>query len=147
MHTRLLEFIQYKTSGKQAQFAKIMGWSPQYLQNMLKGAIGIQPVVALLEKFPELNARWLLLGEGTMISVRTDKVKMRLLQLLEIEKYVPVMSPDELHELEEGKSDFNKETIDKWENLLIEKNNMIQARFNEAYNKQEELCNQKTVKE
>ena len=147
MNTRLLEFIQYKTGGKQAEFAEIMGWSPQYLHNLLKGAIGIRPVVALLEKFPELNARWLLLDEGTMISVRTDKVKTRLLQLLEIEKYIPVMSSDELRELEEGKSDFDRETTNKWENLLKEKNSKIQARFDEAYKKQDELCNQKTVKE
>lgn len=58
MNERLLQFIQYKTGGKQADFAELMGWSPQYLHKMLKeGGIGIRPIVALLEKFPELNAR------------------------------------------------------------------------------------------
>ncbi|GHT55178.1 hypothetical protein FACS189451_09230 [Bacteroidia bacterium] len=148
MNTRLLEFIQYKTDGHQADFAEIMGWSPQYLYKLLKGdgGIGIRPIVALLEKFQELNARWLLLGEGGMISTGADKVKMHLLQLLEIEKYMPVMSPDELRELENGRSNFDEETIERWENLLNEKNNKIQARFDAAYKKQNELCNQKPVK-
>ena len=58
MNERLLQFIQYKTGGKQADFAELMGWSPRYLHKMLKeGGIGIRPIVALLEKFPELNAR------------------------------------------------------------------------------------------
>ena len=35
MNTRLLEFIQFKTSGNQAEFAKVMGWSPQYLNKLL----------------------------------------------------------------------------------------------------------------
>lgn len=147
MHTRLLEFIQYKTGGHQAEFAEIMGWSPQYLYNLLKGAVGIRPVIALLEKFPELNARWLLLGEGAMISTGADKVKMHLLKLLETEKYMSVMSPGELRQLEEGKSDFDTETVEKWKSLLEKRNNEIQSRFDAAYKKQEELCNQKRVKE
>ena len=147
MHTRLLEFIQYKTGGHQADFAEIMGWSPQYLHNLLKGAIGIRPVVALLGIFPELNARWLLLNEGAMISTGADKVKERLLKLLEIEKFIPVMLPEELRKLEEGATEFDNETICKWEGLLSEKNNKIQSRLDEAYKKQKELCNQKTVKE
>jgi len=87
IHERLLDIIQYKTSGKQADFAEIMGWSPQYLNRLTKGesGIGIRPIVALLEKFPELNARWLLLGEGAMITSAADEVRKRLAQLLEIE--------------------------------------------------------------
>ena len=93
MNERLLQFIQYKTDGRQAEFAALMGWSPQYLNRLAKGesGIGIRPIVALLEKFPELNARWLLLGEGAMINTGADAVKTRLRKLLEIEKYMPVM--------------------------------------------------------
>lgn len=60
MNDRLLELIQYKTGGKQADFAEFMGWSPQYLNRLTKGesGIGIRPIITLLEKFPELNARW-----------------------------------------------------------------------------------------
>ncbi len=147
MNERLLQFIQYKTGGKQAEFAEMMGWSPQYLHKMLKeGGIGIRPIVALLEKFPELNARWLLLGEGAMLNTGADAVKSHLLKLLELEKYMPVMTPDELRLLEDGQTDFDAETVIRWEELLADRSKKINDRFNAAYKKQEELCRQPKVK-
>lgn len=148
MNKRLLEIIQYKTAGKQAEFACIMGWSPQYLNRLAKGesGIGIRPVVALLEKFPELNARWLLLGEGAMITSGADELKQRLLRLLEIEKYMPVMTPCELRAITNGQSEFDADTIEKWHVLLEQRNKEISDRFTAAYKKQEELCNQNKAK-
>ena len=147
MNERLLKFIQYKTVGKQAEFAELMGWSPQYLHKLLKeGGIGIRPIVALLEKFPELNARWLLLGEGAMLNTGADAVKSHLLKLLELEKYMPVMTPDELRLLEDGQTDFDAETVIRWEELLADRSKKINDRFNAAYKKQEELCKQDKAK-
>lgn len=147
MNERLLQFIQYKTGGKQAEFADMMGWSPQYLHKMLKeGGIGIRPIVALLEKFPELNARWLLLGEGAMISTGADAVKTHLLKLLELERYMPVMTPDELRLLEDGQTDFDADTVIRWEELLADRNKKINDRFDTAYKRQEELCRQSKAK-
>lgn len=147
MNERLLQFIQYKTGGKQADFAELMGWSPQYLHKMLKeGGIGIRPIVALLEKFPELNARWLLLGDGAMLNTGADAVKSHLLKLLELEKYMPVMTPDELRLLEDGQTDFDAETVIRWEELLADRSKKINDRFNAAYKKQEELCKQDKAK-
>lgn len=147
MNERLLQFIQYKTGGKQADFAELMGWSPQYLHKMLKeGGIGIRPIVALLEKFPELNARWLLLGEGAMLNTGADAVKSHLLKLLELEKYMPVMTPDELRLLEDGQTDFDAETVIRWEELLADRSKKINDRFNAAYKRQEELCKQDKAK-
>ena len=142
-----MQFIQYKTGGKQAEFAEMMGWSPQYLHKMLKeGGIGIRPIVALLEKFPELNARWLLLGEGAMLNTGADAVKSHLLKLLELEKYMPVMTPDELRLLEDGQTDFDAETVIRWEELLADRSKKINDRFNAAYKRQEELCKQNRAK-
>lgn len=148
IHDRLLDIIQYKTSGKQAEFAEIMGWSPQYLNRLTKGesGIGIRPIISLLEKFPELNARWLLLGEGAMITSGADEVKRRLLRLLEIEKYMPVMTPEELRDVTDGKYDFDTSTIDRWNILLEKRNREINDRFEAAYKKQEELCRQSKAK-
>lgn len=148
MNERLLQFIQYKTGGKQADFADLMGWSPQYLNKMLKeGGIGIRPIVALLEKFPELNARWLLLGEGAMLNTGADAVKSHLLKLLELEKYMPVMTPDELRLLEDGQTDFDADTVIRWEERLADRSKKINDRFNAAYKKQEELCKQNKAKQ
>lgn len=147
MNTRLIEFIQFKTSGNQAEFAKVMGWSPQYLNKLLKeGGIGIRPIIALLEKFPELDARWLLLGEGAMITTGADEVKRHLFRLLEIEKYMPVMTPDELREIQEGRSEFDSATIDRWAQMLSEREKQINERFAAAYKKQEVLCKQNEVR-
>ena len=148
MNERLLQFIQYKTGGKQAEFADMMGWSPQYLHKLLKeGGIGIRPIVALLEKFPELNARWLLLGEGAMLNTGADAVKSHLLKLLELEKYMPVMTPDELRLLEDGQTDFDADTVIRWEERLAERSKKINDRFDAAYKKQEELCKQNRAKQ
>lgn len=148
MNERLLQFIQYKTGGKQAEFAELMGWSPQYLHKLLKeGGIGIRPIVALLEKFPELNARWLLLGEGAMLNTGADAVKSHLLKLLELEKYMPVMTPDELRLLEDGQTDFDADTVIRWEERLADRSKKINDRFNAAYKKQEELCKQNKAKQ
>ena len=147
MNERLLQFIQYKTGGRQAEFASLMGWSPQYLHKMLKdGGIGIRPIVSLLEKFPELNARWLLLGEGAMLNTGADTVKRHLLKLLELEKYMPVMTPDELRLLEDGQTDFGLEALTRWDALLAERDKVINDRFEAAYKRQEELCRQPKAK-
>ena len=143
-----MQFIQYKTGGKQADFAELMGWSPQYLHKLLKeGGIGIRPIVALLEKFPELNARWLLLGEGAMLNTGADAVKSHLLKLLELEKYMPVMTTDELRLLEDGQTDFDADTVIRWEERLADRSKKINDRFNAAYKKQEELCKQNKAKQ
>lgn len=143
MHNRLLELIQYKTKGIQADFAELMGWSPQYLNKLIReGSIGIKPITALLEKFPELNARWLLLGEGVMIDSGYDIMKNHIFRLLQLEKYMPVMTSGELRELSEGKVDFDAETVEKWERLLIDRNEQISNRFKAAYQKQNDLCKQ-----
>lgn len=140
MQSRLQEFILYKTNGHQTEFAKLMGWSPQYLHRMLKGSIGIQPVVAMLEKFQELNARWLLLGEGAMIANVADNLKARLLYLLEVEKYIPVMTHEELRKLQNVDANFDDKTIKKWERMLNDKNDISKNRFEKAMQKQEDLC-------
>ncbi len=144
IHDRLIDFIQYKTAGKQAEFATMMGWSPQYLNRLTKGesGIGIKPIISLLEKFPELNARWILLGEGAMISSGANEMKDRLMKLLEIEKYMPVMTPEELNEVSNGRCDFDSSYIYKWNELLEKRNNEIKNRFDAAYKRQEELCSQ-----
>ena len=141
MQNRLLELIQYKTNGIQADFAELMGWSPQYLNKLIReGSMGIKPITALLEKFHELNARWLLLGEGVMIDSGYDIMKSHIFRLLQLEKYMPVMAPDELRELSDGKVNFDEEVIEKWERLLSVRNEQIASRFKAAYQKQEELC-------
>lgn len=130
MNSRLRQLIDYATNGNQAEFAALMGWTPQYLFRLIKGesGIGIRPVIALLEKFPALNARWLLLGEGVMLSSGVDAAKEHLLRLLSLEKYMPVMSAEELRQLTiDGRTDFPEDTIAHWQELLCKRENFINS--------------------
>lgn len=120
---RLKEIIAYKTDGNKAQFAEMLGWSPQYLNRIISGAgsFGIRPLKAVLSAMPEINARWLLFGTGQMLDrMPSDNAMHRLLRLIELERYMPVMSGDELRMLEAGKVDWDADSISRWERLLSE---------------------------
>jgi transcriptional regulator with XRE-family HTH domain len=68
MNSRLIALIEYRTEGSRSQFAELMGWSRPYLSKLLRGeSIGLAPVCTILATFPDIDARWLLLGEGEMI--------------------------------------------------------------------------------
>lgn len=68
MNNRLNQIIEYRTAGSRTDFAELMGWSRTYLSNLLsRESWGITPVCQILEVLPEVDARWLLLGEGDML--------------------------------------------------------------------------------
>jgi hypothetical protein len=72
MNTRLSQLVDFVTNGNKAEFARQMGWKPQYINSLIKEQrFGLSPIIALLQKFPNLDARWLILGEGSMFI--TDK--------------------------------------------------------------------------
>ncbi len=152
MNNRLVEIIKYRTGGKQTPFATFMGWSPQYLSKLVRGKdFGIAPVIALLQRLPELNARWLLLGEGKMLQdEKLSEVRATaqtyILSILEMEKYLPVMTPAEVREFEqmcvgEVKPNFSPEQVAKWQELLAERESMLDAKFENA------LCKQPKAKQ
>jgi transcriptional regulator with XRE-family HTH domain len=157
MHTRLFEIIQYKTGGKQTEFASLFGWSPQYLVKLLKGEnFGLQPVLSVITKLSEINARWLLTGEGEMImsSKYTDIRKMmykNVIKILDMEKYMPVMNPQELREFEQivtgkKKADFNPDTVEKWEGMLQQREKSLETKFKAAYSKSNASCSLRKAK-
>ena len=145
MNTRLKEIIKYKGMS-QLDFASYMGWTPQYTNNLVTdGSIGIKPIIAVLEKFPEVDARWLLLGEGTMLTDCSSIVKGQLFRLLEIEQYMRVMTADELESVQNGCTEFPEETIERWEMLLNEQRKEQNRRLQEFKERQEQ-CRRKTTK-
>lgn len=157
MNSRLREIINYKTGGWQNPFAELLGWSPQYLAKLLKGEnFGLSPVLTLLSTFPEINARWFLFGEGSMLEAgrlfELQRESMsHIMSLLDLDKYIPYMSGEEVREFEEAvqsgrKPDFSPDTVAKWQSLLDDRNRALDARFAEAKAKSDELCRQKTAK-
>lgn len=135
MNTRLSKIIQYKTQGNQKAFAHLMGWSEAYTCRMVKGlsSIGIAPVTRLVTLIPELNARWLITGDGEMLTPNTRNV---LLSALALEKYMPVMTTEEQQQLISGDLRFDIATIHRWELLLEEHRSQIADIFNQAYSRQ-----------
>ena len=157
MNNRLKDIIQYKTGGKQTAFASLMGWSPQYLAKLVGGGnFGLQPALTILEIFPDINARWFLLGEGTMLQDdKKDDLRRQVMNsvqtMLDIDRFVPVMSSEELRQFEEYIKNgsvpvFSPDTVAKWEELITESKKNLEAKFKAANIKSEELCKQKTVK-
>lgn len=157
MNTRLQEIIKYKTGGRQREFASLCGWSPQYLTKLLRGEnFGIRPVLTLLEVLPEINARWLLLGQGDMLEIRKlfsiqREALAHIQAILEIEKYIPFMSPDELHEYEQAVTTSRKpvvspDTLSSWQRRASEREEELTAKFAAANAKSEKLCKRPTAK-
>lgn len=157
MNNRLLEIIKYKTGGRQTEFAALLGWTPQYLAKLLRGEnFGIKPVVTLLEKLPEISGRWLLLGQGDMLEIGElfnlqREAFAQIQAILEIEKYIPVMSPEELREYEQAVRNgrtpvYSSDTLEKWREQANAREQEMEARFAAAIAKSTELCNQRTVK-
>lgn len=97
-----MQTIKYKTGGKQNKFAELMGWPPPYLAKLLKGeTFGLQPVLTIVERLPEIDARWLLTGKGTMLERDGAEFLLhdRIRSMLEIEVCLPVLTPSELARL------------------------------------------------
>lgn len=158
MNNRLLDIIKYKTGGKQKAFADFIGWTPQYLAKLLRGEnFGLQPVLALLEKMPEVDARWFLFGDGEMLN--DDKVLglrretySRALDILSYERFLSVMSPDEIRHFEDvlqfkSHPDFSDEDVARWEALLSEQQNALNARVDEAISKSVSSCKHQKAKQ
>lgn len=158
MNERLLEIIRYKTGGRQNAFAELMGWSPQYLAKLVKGDnFGLQPVLAILSAFPEINARWFLFGQGSMLEVGMmfdlqRQAMSHIQSLLDLDKYIPVMTGEEVREFEEAIKNgrypnFSPDTLSDLQKRLTERTENVNAIFSQATAKSDSLCKQKTHKE
>ena len=147
MNNRLLDLIKYKTGGRQNRFAELLGWTPQYLAKLLRGEnFGLQPVLAILERLPEVNARWFLFGEGEML----NDDKMSDLRYEAFSRVQSIMMFDRyLSEMLHGNScpDFSIHDITRWEVLLDKKQRAIDKKFNDAMSKSIELCKHPKVKQ
>lgn len=63
---RLIEFIKNKDMSVRA-FCRIIGVSETYVSSM-RSSIQPDKLIKIAYRFPELNTKWLLTGEGEMIS-------------------------------------------------------------------------------
>lgn len=157
MNERLIEIINYKTGGKQTVFGELMGWTPQYIAKLVRGEnFGLTPVLAILAQFPEINARWFLFGEGQMLEMgRMFDLQRQAMtyihSLLELDKYIPVMTGEQVREFENAikmgrKPVFDPDTLSELDMRLTDREKEINAKFTGANAKSNRLCKQQTVK-
>lgn len=157
MNNRLLDLVKYKTGGKQKAFAELMGWSPQYLTKLLRGEnFGLQPVLTLLENLPEVNARWLLLAQGSMlnsdgISALRLAAVSRVQALLYYERFLPVMTAEEVGRFEKMIKDneipgFSPDDVVRWNTLLDERSSSLDDFICDAIEKSIIPCKHLTPK-
>ena len=78
-------------------------------------------------------------------AIKDEKSDSRFDRLLDLERFIPVMSEEEVRRLADGRTDFGRETIARWERMASDRKERTDAIFREAYKRQEELCRQRTV--
>lgn len=158
---RLQQLIDYKTGGRQTDFARLTGWTPQYLFKLLKGKdFGLRPCLTLLEVMPEVNARWLLLGEGTMLTdggcaltgIRRDILNLAD-RLMSLESLLPFMTEAEVRTVAKAiqwgrRPVFSPDRLSELRNRAVNQQRNVDAHVRQAMIKSDEkLCRQQTAKE
>jgi len=129
INSRIKELIDIKCGGSQRAFAELLDATPQYVAKLVKegGSVGLEPVTKILTAYQDVNARWLILGDGEMIDSKLiNEVKFFLHQniqdMLKIEQYLPYMTNEELTEYRNAANKFtaynyNDKQLQRWINL------------------------------
>lgn len=133
-----LDFIIRLKAGSRSRFAEILKVSPQYVNKISTpgGSVGLEPVLSVLRLYPDINARWLLLGDGDpfLLDEKTAAIRRnigsRIDLLLSVEKYLPVMDPEEISGLEDlvkygSYTAVDLERIPVWEQRLSERSQAV----------------------
>lgn len=153
-----IDFIIKIKIGGRSKFAEILKVSPQYVNKIATpgGSVGLEPVLNILRLFPDIDARWLLLGEGSPFSLsdRAGEIKRsigdRIDFLFSIEKYISVMDPEDLAGLEEiirngSYNNIGKGKLDEWEKRLAVREEGLNERVYKAM--EEGICKTKPGKQ
>lgn len=138
MHRRIKDVVDVFYSGSQKSFSEAVGWSTSYTSAVLSGktSIGLTPILTILSTIPDLNARWLLFGTGEIVESKAVQkaVSSSLLGIIDkvisLEKYICVMSDDEIQQLLSGDLTFTPEQWDNWrilfENTYTRRDDLVQ---------------------
>ena len=110
------------------EFAEKLGWTIGYLNKVINSTVGLTPVVQVMQTFPDIDPRWLILGEGYMFGTIEQGLIRQFALRLESKKYIPVMNAEELEQYLDciNSSHFDyflKQHETKWEEMLSLKDN------------------------
>ena len=136
MAVRILKVIRYK-GYKFSEFAEYMGWSRQYLNNLLSGKnIGMSVVTSICQKFPDISARWLLLGDGIMLDLTNHLTALR--SWVALADFIHVIPAEDRAKIDAGEF-WSLEDVKRWEVSLAEFQDVVDARYS-SFIKNEENC-------
>ncbi|MDE5421742.1 hypothetical protein L3073_05945 [Ancylomarina sp. DW003] len=71
---RILQYIDYKKIKKSYFLEKTTISASNFKSSGLKSEIGGDKMALILSKFPDINAKWLLTGNGEMLLSEDDKI-------------------------------------------------------------------------
>lgn len=94
---RLLEFIDSQGISK-SEFERNVGLSNGYINNF-KGSLGSEKLECILIRYPKLNVRWLILGEGEMTNEGCAGNKKTETMLLKALSAFHTNNPDEAKDI------------------------------------------------
>lgn len=158
INERIAYIVNVRVDGNTARFAELLGTSRQYVNKLIKegGSVGIEPISKILKIFPEIDARWLILGEGSPfiravkeIEIRTG-IELKLKTLTDLERYIPAMDEADLDKLSEALRSGMDPEIDSskftaWESVINDKKEILEQRVSEAMKKG--ICKTKKAKQ
>lgn len=148
LHERLELVFKEKYSSLKA-FADDMGVSAPYVCNLLKGkfSCGTKPIMWIIEHFPDIDARWLLTGEGTIYGKEENYIHHVIQKLMELEKYICVMNKNDIENfifcMNSFDVKFPKSVIDRLEKDYKDKFENRDKMIDEAMRKNLEIINSK----
>lgn len=92
------------------EFANEMGVKQTYAGKILNGSfgIGMKPIMWLLEHHPDIDARWLITGEGYIYGSEESVVNYTIRKIVELEKYICVMNTQEIEFFIECMKSFDR---------------------------------------
>lgn len=134
MAVRILKVIRYKEY-KFYEFAEYMGWSRQYLNTLLSGKnIGMSVVTSICQKFPDISARWMLLGDGIMLDLTNHLTALR--SWVALSDFIHVIPANERARIDAGET-WTMEDLERWKSSLKEFQVSVDSRFSKNSNIEE----------
>ena len=110
INERIAYLLERLSDNKPTRFGELIGSTPQYIKKITTpgGSVGLEPVSKILRAVPDLNARWLILGEGDPFDRKIQEngirseIGRRVKILTILDKILPEMSLEELDQVEKS---------------------------------------------
>lgn len=139
---RISDIISHFCKSK-ADFARNMGESPQTISNWVSRGAGKNVLNKILSKFPDVNATWLLTGEGEMI--RSDYKQGSVQQANQKPNTTFEEQPSLDYEQSDKSSDLRLKIISAYEEVLKSKDAAFDRMQRELAKRNDEINKLKSL--